>query len=130
MFIPPLPKHNNTDANTGWAFVCDILLRLPLCIFIRLVSITCTSEELENFLSHPLKKNLLVKDLPPHLRQSLLQGRRYVTYVIDLINRLCYMGESGTFWTVPQHSRPLCMSLVHWYCSIPHTLQCNYDDVV
>ncbi|XP_063842783.1 general transcription factor 3C polypeptide 1-like isoform X2 [Scylla paramamosain] len=90
MFIPPLQKHMNTD--TGWAFVCDILLRLPLCIFVHLVSITSTSEELESFLNHPLKKNLLVRYLPPHLRQSLLQGRRYVTYVIDLINRLCYMG--------------------------------------
>ncbi|KAG0711717.1 General transcription factor 3C polypeptide 1 [Chionoecetes opilio] len=90
MFIPPLPKHLHTD--TSWAFVCDILLRLPLCIFIRLVSISFTSEELENFLSHPLKKNMLVRYLPNHLRRSLLQGRRYVTYVMDLINRLCYMG--------------------------------------
>ncbi|MPC14644.1 General transcription factor 3C polypeptide 1 [Portunus trituberculatus] len=90
MFIPPLQKHMNTE--TGWAFVCDILLRLPLCIFVHLVSITSTSEELESFLNHPLKKNLLVRYLPSHLRQSLLQGRRYVTYVIDLINRLCYMG--------------------------------------
>ncbi|XP_050686374.1 general transcription factor 3C polypeptide 1-like isoform X2 [Eriocheir sinensis] len=90
MFIPPLPKHMNTD--NGWAFVCDVLLRLPLCIFVRLVSVPCMSPELESFLCHPLRKNLLVKYLPQHLRQNLLQGRRYVTYVIDLINRLCYMG--------------------------------------
>ncbi|XP_071552525.1 general transcription factor 3C polypeptide 1 isoform X1 [Panulirus ornatus] len=90
MFIPPLPNHMNTES--GWAFVCDILLRLPLCIFVRLVSVSNTSGEIDEFLSHPLKKNLLVKYLPPYLRQSLLQGRRYVTYVIDLINRLCYVG--------------------------------------
>lgn len=91
MFIPPLPNHMNTES--GWAFVCDILLRLPLCIFVRLVSVTYTSGEIQEFLNHPLKRNLLVKYLPPYLRQSLLQGRRYVTYVIDLINRLCYVGE-------------------------------------
>ncbi|XP_042203426.1 general transcription factor 3C polypeptide 1-like isoform X2 [Homarus americanus] len=90
MFIPPLPNHMNTEK--GWAFVCDVLLRLPLCIFVRLVSVSYTSGEIEEYLSHPLKRNLLVKYLPPHLRQSLLQGRRYVTYVIDLINRLCYVG--------------------------------------
>nr|XP_045612135.1 general transcription factor 3C polypeptide 1-like isoform X1 [Procambarus clarkii] len=90
MFIPPLPNHMNTES--GWAFVCDVLLRLPLCIFVRLVSISYSKGEIEEFLAHPLKRNLLVKYLPPHLRQSLLQGRRYVTYVIDLINRLCYVG--------------------------------------
>ncbi|XP_069959232.1 general transcription factor 3C polypeptide 1 isoform X2 [Cherax quadricarinatus] len=90
MFIPPLPNHMNTES--GWAFVCDVLLRLPLCIFVRLVSISNTTGEIVEFLGHPLKRNLLVKYLPPYLRHSLLQGRRYVTYVIDLINRLCYVG--------------------------------------
>ncbi|XP_047490563.1 general transcription factor 3C polypeptide 1-like isoform X2 [Penaeus chinensis] len=90
MFIPPLPNHMNSES--GWAFVCDVLLRLPLCIFVRLVSICHYSSEIDAFMNHPIKRNLLVKYLPPHLRQALLQGRRYVTYVIDLINRLCYVG--------------------------------------
>ncbi|XP_037803043.1 general transcription factor 3C polypeptide 1-like [Penaeus monodon] len=90
MFIPPLPNHMNSES--GWAFVCDVLLRLPLCIFVRLVSICHYSSEIDAFMNHPIKRNLLVKFLPPHLRQALLQGRRYVTYVIDLINRLCYVG--------------------------------------
>ncbi|XP_042863797.1 general transcription factor 3C polypeptide 1-like [Penaeus japonicus] len=90
MFIPPLPNHMNSES--GWAFVCDVLLRLPLCIFVRLVSICHYSSEIDSFMNHPIKRNLLVKYLPPQLRQSLLQGRRYVTYVIDLINRLCYVG--------------------------------------
>lgn len=90
MFIPPLPNHMISE--TGWAFVCDILLRLPLCIFVRLVSINYISNDVEVLLQHPLKKNLLVKHLPPSVRQTLLQGRRYVTYVMDLINRLCYIG--------------------------------------
>lgn len=91
MFIPPLPNHMNRG--TGWAFVCDVLLRLPLCIFIRLVNVPYSHEEVEAFLDHPIKSNILVKFLPPHLRQTLLQGRKYVTHVIDLINRLCYVGE-------------------------------------
>lgn len=80
------------NSESGWAFVCDVLLRLPLCIFVRLVSICHYSSEIDAFMNHPIKRNLLVKYLPPHLRQALLQGRRYVTYVIDLINRLCYVG--------------------------------------
>ncbi|KAK3864004.1 hypothetical protein Pcinc_030265 [Petrolisthes cinctipes] len=90
MFIPPLPNHMNRG--TGWAFVCDVLLRLPLCIFVRLVNVSYSHEEIEAFLEHPIKKNILVKFLPPQLRQMLLQGRKYVTHVIDLINRLCYVG--------------------------------------
>ena len=91
MFIPPLPNHMISEA--GWAFVCDVLLRLPLCVFVRLVSVNYINKDVEELLAHPLKKNLLVKHLPPFVRQTLLQGRRYVTYVMDLINRLCYVGE-------------------------------------
>lgn len=78
---------------SGWAFVCDILLSLPLCIFVCLVNTTSSSREIEEFLVHPIKKYLLIKYLPPSLRQSLLQGRKYVTHVIELINRLCYVGK-------------------------------------
>lgn len=97
MFIPPLPNHMNTE--NGWAFVCDILLSLPLCIFVRLVNTTYNTKELEEFRIHPLKRNLLVKYLPPSLRQSLLHGRRYVTHVIELINRLCYVGKYHFLYT-------------------------------
>ncbi|CAL4088885.1 unnamed protein product, partial [Meganyctiphanes norvegica] len=90
MFIPPLPNHVNVG--NGWAFVCDIFLRLPLCIFVRFVSVSYQTDEVDLFLNHPVKRNLLVKHLPSLMRQTLLQGRRYVTYVTDLINRLCYIG--------------------------------------
>ncbi|KAK7085487.1 hypothetical protein SK128_012512 [Halocaridina rubra] len=90
MFIPPLPNHMISEV--GWAFVCDILLRLPLTVFMRLVNIHYISPEVEEYIAHPLKSNLLLKYLPSIIRQNLLQGRRYVTYIMDLINRLCYVG--------------------------------------
>ena len=39
MFIPPLPKHCGWP--NGWAFLCDILLRLPLSIFVKVRSVPC-----------------------------------------------------------------------------------------
>ncbi|KAK3865084.1 hypothetical protein Pcinc_029274 [Petrolisthes cinctipes] len=90
MFIPPLPKHMNRE--TGWVLVCDVLLRLPLCVFVELVNIPHVPTEVDHLLQHPIKRNLLVKDLPPRLRQGLLEGRRYVSQITDLINRLCYVG--------------------------------------
>lgn len=91
MFIPPLPKHTNRE--NGWALVSDMLLRLPLCLFVELVNVTHIPMEVERLLNHPLKRNLLVKDLPPHLRQAVLEGRRYIFQIGDLINRLCFIGQ-------------------------------------
>lgn len=91
MFIPPLPKHPTLAVN-GWIFIVDVLLRIPLTIFVQIVSVTCESRLLMEYLDHPIKRNLLVKNLPPDLRRYLLNRRRYVTYVMELCKRLCYVG--------------------------------------
>lgn len=91
MFIPPLPRHINYNV-PGWVFVVDILLRLPLCIFVQIVNVVSQSPQLYDYLNHPIKQNLLVKNLPPDLRRLLLNRRRYVTYVMELCRRLCYIG--------------------------------------
>ena len=54
MFVPPLPRH--IASQEGWAFVCDLLLRLPLCMFVRLVSILNYTDEIEGLLNHPIKR--------------------------------------------------------------------------
>lgn len=62
MFIPPFPKHN--EWSKGWALMCDVLLGLPLSIFVKIHNICFNIPELEHYLNHPIRKNYLVKDLP------------------------------------------------------------------
>lgn len=62
MFVPPLPKHNGWPE--GWALMCDVLLRLPLSIFVKVHNITFVIPELEHYLNHPIRKHYLIKNLP------------------------------------------------------------------
>ncbi|KAK3919691.1 General transcription factor 3C polypeptide 1 [Frankliniella fusca] len=90
MFIPPLPQH--TGWPKGWALMCDILLRLPLSIFLHLVNINYEVAGLEEYLSHPIRKYYLLKHLPPAICYQLTAGRRYIFNCHEVVTRLCYIG--------------------------------------
>ena len=90
MFIPPLPEHCGWP--NGWAFLCDILLRLPLSIFVKVVNITYFIEGLNEFLQHPVKQHLLLPHLPLELRQGLIYARKYIFSVHEVITNLVYLG--------------------------------------
>nr|XP_027804403.2 general transcription factor 3C polypeptide 1 isoform X1 [Marmota flaviventris] len=88
--IPPIPVHR--DFGFGWALVSDILLCLPLSIFVQIVQVSYKVDNLEDFLNDPLKKHTLIRFLPRPIRQQLLYKRRYIFSVIENLQRLCYMG--------------------------------------
>ncbi|NWW83533.1 TF3C1 factor, partial [Climacteris rufus] len=89
-YIPPLPAHR--EFGFGWALVSDILLCLPLSVFVQIVQVSYKVEGLEDFLNDPLKKHTLIRYLPRAVRQQLLYKRRYIFSVIENLQRLCYMG--------------------------------------
>ncbi|XP_004615986.1 general transcription factor 3C polypeptide 1 [Sorex araneus] len=89
-FVPPIPIHR--DFGFGWALVSDILLCLPLSVFVQIVQVSYQVDGLEDFLSDPLKKHTLIRFLPRHIRQQLLYKRRYIFSVVENLQRLCYMG--------------------------------------
>ncbi|KAJ9600248.1 hypothetical protein L9F63_009473, partial [Diploptera punctata] len=89
-FIPPLPKHAGWPE--GWTIMCDVLLRLPLYIFVRVVNVSYVLPDLEEYLSHPIRKFYLVKHLPTHLRNALTIARRYIFSIHEVMQRLCYVG--------------------------------------
>ncbi|XP_006859958.1 PREDICTED: general transcription factor 3C polypeptide 1 [Chrysochloris asiatica] len=89
-FVPPIPNHR--DFGFGWALVSDILLRLPLSIFVQIVQVCYKVDDLEEFLNDPLKKHTLIRFLPRPVRQQLLYKRRYIFSVMESLQRLCYMG--------------------------------------
>ncbi|KAM6379236.1 general transcription factor 3C polypeptide 1 isoform 2-T2 [Pluvialis apricaria] len=89
-YVPPLPVHR--EFGFGWALVSDILLCLPLSIFVQIVQVSYKVDGLEDFLNDPLKKHTLIRFLPRSVRQQLLYKRRYIFSVVENLQRLCYMG--------------------------------------
>uniref|UniRef100_A0A8B9FHV5 General transcription factor IIIC subunit 1 n=1 Tax=Amazona collaria TaxID=241587 RepID=A0A8B9FHV5_9PSIT len=88
--VPPLPLHR--EFGFGWALVSDILLCLPLSVFVQIVQVSYKVDGLEDFLNDPLKKHILIRCLPRSVRQQLLYKRRYIFSVVENLQRLCYMG--------------------------------------
>lgn len=66
MFIPPLPKHGGWSE--GWSLMCDVLMSLPLSIFVKIYNIKYVIPDFDHYLSHPIRKHYLVKNLPVSLR--------------------------------------------------------------
>ncbi|XP_045025411.1 general transcription factor 3C polypeptide 1 isoform X2 [Daphnia magna] len=89
-FIEPLPAHSGWPS--GWSFLCDILLRLPLSIFLKVVNITYQIEGLETYLKHPIKQYVLLKHLPMDIRQGLIYARKYIFSVHEIITNMVYLG--------------------------------------
>ena len=90
MFIDPLPHHAGWPL--GWTFLCDILLRLPLSIFVKIVNITYAIDGLDAFLKHPIKQHLLIKHLPLDVRQGLIYARKYIFSVHEVVTSMVYLG--------------------------------------
>ncbi|KFO88541.1 General transcription factor 3C polypeptide 1, partial [Buceros rhinoceros silvestris] len=88
--VPPLPMHR--EFGFGWALVSDMLLCLPLSVFVQIVQVSYKVDGLEDFLNDPLKKHTLIRFLPRPVRQQLLYKRRYIFSVAENLQRLCYMG--------------------------------------
>uniref|UniRef100_A0A8C5QAQ7 Ral transcription factor IIIC subunit 1 n=1 Tax=Leptobrachium leishanense TaxID=445787 RepID=A0A8C5QAQ7_9ANUR len=89
-FVPPATEHS--EYGHGWVLVSDILLCLPLSIFIQIVQVSYKVDNLEDYLNHPIKKHTLIKYLPRSIRQQLLYKRRYVFSVYQGLQKLSCMG--------------------------------------
>lgn len=72
--------------------MCDLLLRIPLSIFVKVINVTYDVPGIEHYLDHPVRKHFLVKDLPQSIRNVLLYGRKYIYSFHESITRLCYVG--------------------------------------
>ena len=52
----------------GWCLMCDILLRLSLSVFVKLINVTVEIPGLTEYLSHPVRRNYLIRSLPHTMR--------------------------------------------------------------
>ncbi len=72
--------------------MCDVLLRLPLSLFTKLVNITHEVPGLEQLLNHPVRRHFLLRHLSPDIRSSILAHRKYIFTVHEVATRLAYLG--------------------------------------
>ncbi|KPP72269.1 general transcription factor 3C polypeptide 1-like [Scleropages formosus] len=89
-YIPPTPLHR--EFGYGWALTSDILLSLPLSIFVQIIQVSYKVDDLETYLNDPLKQHYLIRFLPSQIKKQLLYKRRYIFSFYESMQRLCYMG--------------------------------------
>lgn len=90
-FVAPLPTSPSTPE--GWLLFSDILLSLPLSLFVKIVScIKYKIEGLDEYLQHSVKCHYLIRSLPVKLRNALLFARRYIYSIHETIKRLSFVG--------------------------------------
>ncbi|XP_039449213.1 general transcription factor 3C polypeptide 1 [Culex pipiens pallens] len=90
IFVPPLNTYD--DYGAGWAVITDITIRLPLSIFCQICTFGFYTKELDYYLNHPLRRHMLIKQLPRPIRLQLFRQRKYVYNIYELCSKLCYAG--------------------------------------
>ncbi|CAM4460701.1 unnamed protein product [Leuciscus chuanchicus] len=89
-FIPPIPLHK--DFGFGWALISDVLVSLPLSVFMQVVQVNYQVAGLEEYLNDPVKKHYLIRFLPADIKRQLLHKRKYIFSFHESLQRLCFMG--------------------------------------
>ncbi|XP_075236331.1 general transcription factor 3C polypeptide 1 [Lycorma delicatula] len=92
MFVAPLPKYTKDEENLGWCLMSDVLIRLPLSVFMQLIQVPYYVPELDSYLNHPIKRHLLVGNLPVKIRNCLTVARKYIFTIFEAMTRLVYIG--------------------------------------
>ncbi|XP_043108861.1 general transcription factor 3C polypeptide 1 [Puntigrus tetrazona] len=89
-YIPPVPLHKGFGP--GWALISDVLVSLPLSIFMQVVQVNYQVEGLEQYLKDPVKQHYLIRFLPAEIKRQLLHRRKYIFSFHESLQRLCFMG--------------------------------------
>ncbi|XP_066516426.1 general transcription factor 3C polypeptide 1-like [Hoplias malabaricus] len=89
-FVPPLRSHREMDS--GWALISDLLIALPLSIYVQVIQINYKVDGLEEFLNDPVKQHYLITYLPSSIKTQLLLRRKYFFSFYENLQKLCYMG--------------------------------------
>ncbi|XP_041762440.1 general transcription factor 3C polypeptide 1 [Anopheles merus] len=90
MFIPPLNLYDGYGP--GWVLLTDAVVRMPLFIFCSIFTFSFYTPALDYYLNHPIRKYIILKDLPDAVRVQLLARRRYIHATLDITKLLCYAG--------------------------------------
>ncbi|XP_055079571.1 general transcription factor 3C polypeptide 1-like [Periophthalmus magnuspinnatus] len=89
-YIPPVKLHK--DYSSGWVMLGDLILCLPLSIFVQVIQVNYKVDGLEDYLNDPEKEHYLVRCLPARMKRQLLYKRRYIFSFYENLVKLAYMG--------------------------------------
>ncbi|KAL7845111.1 hypothetical protein AOLI_G00233030 [Acnodon oligacanthus] len=89
-FVPLLPVHR--EFGYGWALTSDVLISLPLSVYVQVIQINYKVDGLEEFLNDPVKQHYLIRFLPSNIKTQLLHRRKYFFSFYENLQKLCYMG--------------------------------------
>ncbi|XP_060755326.1 general transcription factor 3C polypeptide 1 [Neoarius graeffei] len=89
-FVPPLPVHR--EYSYGWALISDVLISLPLSVYVLIIQISFKVDGLEEYLSDPVKQHYLIRFLPSSIKTRLLHRRKYFFSFYESLQKLCYIG--------------------------------------
>uniref|UniRef100_A0A3Q1G3K9 General transcription factor IIIC subunit 1 n=1 Tax=Acanthochromis polyacanthus TaxID=80966 RepID=A0A3Q1G3K9_9TELE len=89
-FVPPVRLHK--EYASGWAMVGDLLLCLPLSVFVQVIQINYKVDGLEEYLNDPVKQHHLIRTLPAGMKRQLLYKRKYIFSFHECLQKLVYMG--------------------------------------
>jgi len=88
-FIPPLSQIASVK---NCLFIGEIFSHMPLSIFCSIIVINYKIPGLVSILKHPVKRHILVKDLPPNLIAPLIYERRYLQRILAILQLLACLG--------------------------------------
>ncbi|MFH4976341.1 hypothetical protein AB6A40_003050 [Gnathostoma spinigerum] len=89
-FVPPLPTYSGLPR--GWVMLHDLLTVLPLSIFVLIVRMHFKYPALNGYLTDPIRRHLLLSDLPHPLRMELLHDKKAIKQLEHILLTLSALG--------------------------------------
>lgn len=120
MFVRPYQASD--DYPKGWIQLSDILLRVPLSIFVKIYNTNCLIPGLNELLLHPIRKHYLVCNLPITIKSQLVATRRHIQMIDEVVKRCAAIGlvQMGSFQSKAKENQYI---YVNRYASIMNTTE-------
>ncbi len=90
-FVPPLTTRGRSIPS-GCLYLDDVLMCMPVSIFLAVVYVPYKVPGLMELLSHPIKRYILVRDLPAEMRYPLVVRRHYLYRITEVLKYLSTLG--------------------------------------
>ena len=90
-FVPPLDTRGRSIPQSC-LYLDDLLMCMPVSIFLAIVYVPYKVPGLMELLSHPTKRHILVRDLPAEMRYPLIVRRHYLYRITDVLKYLSTLG--------------------------------------
>ena len=90
-FVPPIDTRGRSIPS-GCLYLDDVLMCMPVSIFLAVVYVPYKVPGLMELLSHPTKRHILVRDLPAEMRYPLIVRRHYFYRITDVLKYLSTLG--------------------------------------